>query len=112
MTTDQAIDALAALAQEMRLSVFRFLMTADPEGISASKIAEHLDVPPSTLSFHLKELAHAGLITPRPEGRFVMYAANFERMNELLGFLTENCCGGNPCITMSGIDCVRTPASA
>ncbi|RJG16681.1 ArsR/SmtB family transcription factor [Massilia cavernae] len=112
MTSDEAIGALAALAQEMRLSVFRYLVTVGPEGISASKIAEHLGVAPSTLSFHLKELTHAGLIAPRQAGRFVMYAANFAKMNELLGFLTENCCGGNPCTPTPAVDCARTPVSA
>lgn len=105
MDTKTAITALAALAQDMRLAVFRYLVTVGPQGIAASKIAEHLDVPPSTLSFHLKELAHAGLIVARQEGRFVIYAARFETMNELVGFLTENCCGGNPCLSASGMAC-------
>lgn len=105
MDTKTAIAALAALAQDMRLAVFRYLVSVGPQGIAASKIAEHLAVPPSTLSFHLKELAHAGLIVARQEGRFVIYAARFETMNELVGFLTENCCGGNPCSPTSGVTC-------
>lgn len=97
MDTTQAIAALAALAQDSRLAVFRLLMRVGPTGMAASKIAEELQVPASSLSFHLKELTHAGLIVPRPEGRFVIYVANFSTMNELLGFLTRDCCGGNPC---------------
>ncbi|MGZ8341417.1 MAG: ArsR/SmtB family transcription factor [Telluria sp.] len=112
METKDAIGALAALAQEVRLSVFRLLVTAGPEGIAASKIAEHLGVPASTLSFHLKELTHAGLIAARQEGRFVMYAANFDRMNALLAFLTDNCCGGTPCGPTLRLDCSQQPAPA
>ena len=97
MHTKEAISALGALAQESRLAVFRLLVCAGPSGRAASKIAEELAIPPSSLSFHLKELAYAGLVTSRQEGRFVIYAANFDAMNALLGFLTENCCGGNPC---------------
>jgi ArsR family transcriptional regulator len=112
MDTKTAISALAALAQDMRLAVFRHLVTVGPQGMAATKIAEHLHVPPSTLSFHLKELAHAGLIAARQEGRFVIYAANFDTMNDLVGFLTENCCGGNPCSPTSGVACepVQAPA--
>jgi ArsR family transcriptional regulator, arsenate/arsenite/antimonite-responsive transcriptional repressor len=90
METNQTIAALAALAHESRLAVFRALVQAGP-------IATLLDVPPSSLSFHLKELAHAQLVTSRQEGRFVFYCANFATMNSLLAYLTENCCGGNPC---------------
>jgi DNA-binding transcriptional ArsR family regulator len=75
---------------------------AGSAGLAASKIAETLGVPPSSLSFHLKELTHAKLIVPRQEGRFVIYAAQFETMNALVGFLTENCCGGVPCIPICG----------
>lgn len=97
METKQAITALAAVAQESRLAVFRLLVQAGPAGVAASKIAEQLGIPPSSLSFHLKELTHADLVTPKQEGRFVIYAANFNTMNGLIAFLTENCCGGNPC---------------
>ena len=110
MDTKTAISALAALAQEVRLAVFRHLVAVGPQGVAATKIAEHLQIPPSTLSFHLKELSHAGLIVARQEGRFVIYAASFETMNGLVGFLTENCCGGNPCSPSSGIAC--EPAQA
>ncbi|MEO7578095.1 MAG: metalloregulator ArsR/SmtB family transcription factor [Massilia sp.] len=96
METKEIISALAALAQESRLAVFRLLVTVGPTGISASKIAEQLAIANSSLSFHLKELTHAGLIVPRQDGRFIIYAANFETMNQLIGFLTENCCGGQP----------------
>jgi DNA-binding transcriptional ArsR family regulator len=89
--------ALAALAQESRLATFRLLVQAGPAGLAASRIAEALGMPPSSLSFHLKELTNANLILPRQEGRFIIYAARFDRMNALLGFLTENCCGGTPC---------------
>lgn len=97
MDTKEAITALGALAHESRLAVFRLLVSMGPAGMAATKIAEQLGIPPSSLSFHLKELTHAGLVIPRQESRFVIYAANFEAMNTLLGFLTENCCGGNPC---------------
>jgi DNA-binding transcriptional ArsR family regulator len=97
METKAAIGALAALAQESRLAVFRLLVQAGPEGLAASKIAEQLGLPSSSLSFHLKELMHAGLIVPRQDGRFVIYSANFTTMNALTGFLTENCCGGKAC---------------
>lgn len=97
MQNREAVTALAALAQESRLATFRLLVQAGPAGLAASRIAEALGLPPSSLSFHLKELTNASLIMPRQEGRFIIYAARFDRMNALLGFLTENCCGGNPC---------------
>jgi DNA-binding transcriptional ArsR family regulator len=97
METTHTIAALAALAHESRLAVFRALVQAGPAGLPAGQLAALLDVPPSSLSFHLKELAHAQLVTSRQEGRFVIYCANFTTMNGLIGYLTENCCGGNPC---------------
>lgn len=108
METHNAIAALAALAQESRLSAFRLLVQAGPAGLSASRIAEALQIPSSSLSFHLKELSHAGLIAPRQEGRFIIYAARFDTMSALLGFLSENCCGGNPCLPVSGAACSTT----
>lgn len=102
METKQAIAALAAIAQESRLAVFRLLVQAGPEGMIASKISEQLGIPPSSLSFHLKELSHAGMVNVRQDGRFMIYSANFDTMNSLLGFLTENCCGGAPCAPSSG----------
>lgn len=97
METKDALAALAAIAQESRLAVFRLLVQLGPEGMAASKIAEQLDIAPSSLSFHLKELSHAGLVASRQDGRFVIYSANFGTMNGLLSFLTENCCGGQDC---------------
>ncbi|WP_175773236.1 ArsR/SmtB family transcription factor [Paraburkholderia phenazinium] len=101
METNQTIAALAALAHESRLAVFRALVQAGPDGLPAGQIATLLDLPPSSLSFHLKELAHAQLVTSRQEGRFVFYCANFETMSGLLAYLTENCCGDNPCSPVS-----------
>jgi DNA-binding transcriptional ArsR family regulator len=99
MEIKTTIAALAALAQESRLAIFRLLVQAGPGGLSVGKIGAALDIPPSSLSFHLKELAHAHLVTSRQDGRFVIYSANFETMNALIAFLTENCCGGAPCST-------------
>ena len=97
MKTKAAVSALAALAQESRLAVFRALVKAGPAGLAAGKIGELTGIPPSSLSFHLKELSHAGMVDSQQAGRFVIYTANFSTMNALVGFLTENCCGGNPC---------------
>ena len=97
METDHVIDALAALAQRSRLAVFRLLVEAGPNGLAAGAIAEKLDLPPATLSFHLSHLARAGLVRHQQEGRFVIYTANFDGMNALVGYLTENCCGGAAC---------------
>ena len=97
METKTAVVALAALAQESRLSVFRLLVEAGPAGVSAGKIAEALGMAPSSLSFHLKELTHAGMASARQEGRFIIYKANFAKAAELVAFLSENCCGGQPC---------------
>ena len=97
MKIQSAVKALAALAQETRLSIFRILVQTGEAGLSAGQIAKELSIPNATLSFHLKELTNAGLITARQESRFIYYAANFSAMNELLGYLTENCCAGNPC---------------
>jgi ArsR family transcriptional regulator len=105
MENKEAVLALAALAQESRLAAYRLLVQAGPEGLAASKIAEALGIAPSSLSFHLKELTHANLVVPRQEGRFVIYAARFDAMNALLGFLTENCCGGNPCSSSPSSTC-------
>jgi len=96
METKTAVTALAALAQETRLSTFRLLIAAGESGLPAGELAARLNVPPATLSFHLKELAHAGLVTSRSEGRFVIYAADYAAMTALLAFLSEECCGGHP----------------
>jgi DNA-binding transcriptional ArsR family regulator len=92
-----AVRSLAALAQDSRLQVFRLLVQAGPEGLPAGEIAERLGIPASTLSFHMKTLNHAGLVESRHASRFVYYSANFEAMNALLGYLSDNCCGGRSC---------------
>jgi ArsR family transcriptional regulator, arsenate/arsenite/antimonite-responsive transcriptional repressor len=95
MKTTEVVTALAALAQDTRLAVYRLLVQQGPTGLAAGEIADQLGTAPATLSFHLKELAHAGLVTSRQEGRFVYYAGNFDTMNELVAFLTENCCAAD-----------------
>jgi ArsR family transcriptional regulator len=97
MEMTQAIDALSALAQETRLRIHRVLVEAGPDGMAAGRIGEEMDLPPATLSFHLAHLARAGLARARQEGRFVIYSADFQSMNALVGYLTENCCGGRAC---------------
>ena len=94
MDTKNAVVILASLAQDARLEIFRLLVQAGPQGLAAGKIATRLNMPASTLSFHLKELAHAGLVNPLQSGRFIYYSAAFDVMNGLLAFLTENCCAG------------------
>lgn len=94
METSDAVAALAALAQDNRLDVFRLLVRAGPEGMSAGSVAAELKLAPNTLTFHFDRLRSAGLITVRREGRSMIYAARFDEMNALLGFLTENCCQG------------------
>src|SRR5579883_482092 len=97
MEKTDAVAALAALAQDNRLDVFRLLVQAGPEGMAAGAIADALALAPNTLTFHFDRLRMAGLATVRREGRLMIYAAQFDTMNALLGFLTENCCGGAPC---------------
>jgi DNA-binding transcriptional ArsR family regulator len=97
MEIKDAVLALSALAQESRLAVFRLLVQAGPSGLPAGKIAETLGIPSSSLSFHLKELSRAGLSASRQESRFLIYSANFAAMNQLVAYLAENCCGGEPC---------------
>jgi ArsR family transcriptional regulator, arsenate/arsenite/antimonite-responsive transcriptional repressor len=94
METTDAVIALAALAQDNRLDVFRLLVQAGPEGRPAGQVASALDLPPNTLTFHFDRLRSAGLVTVRREGRSMIYAARFETMNALLAYLTENCCKG------------------
>ena len=102
MKNGDAVTALAALAQETRLAIFRLLVQAGPEGVPAGTIGETLVVPPPTLSFHLKELSHAGLVISRQEGRFIYYSADYGQMAALMTFLTQNCCQGMPeeCLTV------------
>ena len=97
METKQAVQALGALAQDTRLGIFRVLVQAGPEGLPAGQIGEKLDLAPATLSFHLAGLARAGLARSRQEGRFVIYTADYQAMNALVGYLSENCCGGRSC---------------
>src|SRR5436190_22584649 len=94
METSQAIEALAALAQDTRLKVFRLLVGAGPEGLAPGRIGEQLDLPAATLSFHLAQLARAGLAQTRQDGRFLIYSADFQTMKKLVGYLTDNCCAG------------------
>ena len=102
MEITSAVTSLGALAQETRLSIFRLLVEAGPEGVSAGRIGDTLAVPAATLSFHLKELARAGLVSTRQERQFIYYAVDFERMADLMTFLTQNCCRGMPekCLTV------------
>lgn len=101
METIQAVDALAALAQGTRLAIYRLLVQSGPAGLAAGAIGEKLELAPATLSFHLAHLARAGLVQSRPDGRFIIYSADFARMDTLVGFLTENCCGGKACAPVS-----------
>ncbi len=121
MKTTDAVTALAALAQDTRLAVYRLLVQQGPSGLAAGEIAGALDIAPATLSFHLKELSHAGLVSSRQEGRFIFYAAHFEAMNALIAFLTENCCAADcgpacapvvACKPAAAPRRVRAPASA
>jgi ArsR family transcriptional regulator len=95
MKPAQVVKALAALAQPTRLAIYRLLVTSGPEGLAAGQIAEKLKVSPANMSFHFKTLNHAGLVESKQDGRFIFYAANFDAMNGLVEYLTENCCGGD-----------------
>lgn len=101
MKHSTVVRSLTALAQDSRLAVFRLLVQKGPEGLYPSDIASRLKVAPATLSFHLKELANAGLVRVQQEGRHIRYSADFKVMNALLGYLTENCCEGRVCETSS-----------
>ncbi|MBN9342023.1 MAG: helix-turn-helix transcriptional regulator [Comamonadaceae bacterium] len=105
MQEPQVIRSLAALAQEVRLRAFRALVVAGPEGLTPSVLAEQLGVAANTLSFHLKELANAALISQERQGRNLVYRASFDAMNDLLGYLTENCCQGAPCSPVPAAAC-------
>ena len=104
MEIGTAVEALGALAQETRLTVFRLLVHAGPGGLRAGEIARRVEVPPATLSFHLKELARAGLIASRRESRQIFYAADFTGMRDLLDYLTEDCCRGHPQVCAISMD--------
>lgn len=97
MNSNLVVRALGALAHESRLAIFRLLVVAGKDGMAAGEIAQQLGLSPSSLSFHLKDLTHAEMVTPRQDGRFVIYSANFDSMTDLIGFLTENCCAGATC---------------
>ncbi|HXR85329.1 MAG TPA: metalloregulator ArsR/SmtB family transcription factor [Stellaceae bacterium] len=97
MEKTDVVSALAALAQDNRLDVFRLLVQAGPEGMPAGAVADALDLAPNTLTFHFDRLRMAGLVTARRDGRSIIYAAQFDTMSALVGFLTENCCGGVCC---------------
>jgi len=98
VTAEAAIRALGALAQEHRLAVYRLLVQAGPGGMAAGALAEAVGVPPSSMSFHLAQLAHAGLVSQRRQSRSLIYAADFTAMAALMHYLTENCCGGDACV--------------
>lgn len=108
METSDAVAALAALAQDHRLQIFRLLVQAGPEGMAAGRVAAVLDLAPNTLTFHFDRLRVAGLVTVRRESRSMIYAARYEAMNALIAFLTENCCQGSPQSCLPAAAC--TPA--
>jgi ArsR family transcriptional regulator, arsenate/arsenite/antimonite-responsive transcriptional repressor len=111
METKEVVEALGSLAHETRLAVYRMLVQQGPNGIPAGVIAERLSIPPSSLTFHLQQLLHAGLVTQRRASRQVIYAADYTCMNGLMAYLTENCCGRegvcapvcNPAISTKGV---------
>jgi ArsR family transcriptional regulator len=109
MEKTDAVTALAALAQENRLDVFRLLVQAGPEGLPAGSVATALDLAPNTLTFHFDRLRQAGLVTVRRDGRSMIYAARFETMNFLLSYLTENCCQGNSGLCKPAVQRTRKP---
>lgn len=112
MNLSEAVTNLAALAHETRLQVFRLLVQAGPDGLPAGAIAHVLGLPPSTLSFHLKELAGAGLVQSTQQGRQVIYAVIIPAMRDLIGFLTENCCDGVPCGVEASADALPLPEAS
>ena len=108
-----AVTLLSSIAQEARLDIFRALVQAGVMGLSAGSVAEKLGIPNSTLSFHLKELSHAGLVNSRQESRFIYYSANYQAMNNLLAYLTENCCAGEQaCCTDATCDTQEKDATS
>jgi ArsR family transcriptional regulator len=101
MDSTTAVSALNALANEHRLESFRRLVQAGPGGLTPGTLATAIGISPASMSFHIKDLLRTGLIRPRHEGRKIFYSARFETMNNLIGYLTENCCGGNPCSSVA-----------
>lgn len=117
MNSKQAVNALSALAHEHRLGVYRMLVEAGPEGLNAGTIATRLKVPPSSLTFHLQNLHRAGLVTQERRSRELIYAADFDAMNGLVGFLTENCCGegaacNTQCVPARAVKKAKKPSRA
>ena len=104
MDESVVVKALGALAQETRLRIFRLLIVAGREGLTPGQMSEQLNTPATALSFHLKELSHAGLVAAERDGRNLIYRAHFDRMSRLMGFLTEHCCAGQPC-EVTAVDC-------
>lgn len=100
-----AVKALAAIAHESRLTAYRTLVQAGPTGLPAGQLAEMIGLAPSSLSFHLKELVNADLLSARQDGRFVFYSVKYDSMTNLLAYLTDNCCGGNPCLPVRNDVC-------
>jgi ArsR family transcriptional regulator, arsenate/arsenite/antimonite-responsive transcriptional repressor len=105
MDETEVVRALAALAQGLRLQIFRVLVVAGHRGMTPGALAEHLDVPAATLSFHLKELTNSGLVTQERLGRYLIYRASFDQVNALLGFLTANCCQNEECLDEAAASC-------
>ncbi|HDR8909191.1 metalloregulator ArsR/SmtB family transcription factor [Burkholderia multivorans] len=105
METNSVVRVLGALAQESRLAVFRLLVEAGPGGMPAGQIAERLGIAPSSLSFHMKELTYTNLVRVEQQGRYMIYSASYATMNDLMAYLTKNCCGGNPCSPISAGNC-------
>jgi len=110
MKAKQAVAALAALAHENRLGVYRMLVEAGPAGLNAGKLASKLKIPPSSLTFHVQNLHRAGLVTQERRSREVIYAADFDSMNRLVGYLTENCCAGSEASCAPGVQLVPVAA--
>jgi DNA-binding transcriptional ArsR family regulator len=108
MNEPQVVKALGALAQETRLKLFRLLVVAGKVGLTPSHMAETLEVAPTALSFHLKELSHAGLVSSERDGRNIIYRAEFTAMDALLAFLTAECCQGQPCLSLTDPTCGAT----
>ena len=108
MQAETVINALGALAQEHRLAAFRLLVQAGADGMAAGAIADRLGVPASSMSFHLAQLGHSGLVTQRRQSRSIIYTADYAAMNSLMGYLTENCCEGVPCTADAGCSITAT----
>jgi ArsR family transcriptional regulator len=112
MESKVAVRVLGALAQETRLAIYRMLVERGPAGSATGKIGDALKLPPATLSFHLRELSHAGLVCARQQSRFIYYSADFTAMNRLLGYLADNCCRTNDACTPVGDATQPSPPTA